>query len=177
MGEKDPFRDTDVSETDSRYEPNAVTEIGCKASRDRIREFVHQGETLRIIVVLSGQKQNPVTPLAFDVFMPWPMRELFGDIRGRLHTSVVWNAVARQNNPISTPFAFYPFLNIAGSRKPSRHLPFSRLARCRSGLTILSKFRRRTISDAAPSSLCVSLGSEVEPCCKLSEFFNKFSMW
>jgi hypothetical protein len=114
------------SETGGGYEPNAVTEIGSKASRDRVREFIHQGETLRVIVVLSAQKQNPVTPLAFDVFMPRPMRELFGDIRGRLHTPVVWNAVTRQNDPISTAFAFCHFLNIARSRHRSRNLPFSR---------------------------------------------------
>jgi hypothetical protein len=110
------------SETGDRYEPNAVAEIGSKASRDRVREFIHQGDTLRVIVILSAQKQNPVTPLAFDVFMPWPMRELFGDIRGRLHTPVVWNAVTRQNDPISTAFAFRHFLNIARSRNRSPNL-------------------------------------------------------
>jgi hypothetical protein len=52
------------------------------------------------------------------------MRELFGDIRGRLHTPVVWNAVTRQNDPISTAFAFCHFLNIARSRHRSRNLPF-----------------------------------------------------
>jgi hypothetical protein len=36
-----------------------------------------------------------------------------------LHTPVVWNAVTRQNDPISTAFAFYHFLNIARSRNRS----------------------------------------------------------
>ena len=58
--------------------------------------------------------------------MPWPMGELFGDIRDRLQASVVWNTVTRQNYPISAAFAFFHFCNIARSRHLAANLPFVR---------------------------------------------------
>jgi len=73
---------------------NVAVERFVYVGRDCVREFISQGKSIRVEIVVGLKNQANAIPFALGVGMPWPTRKFFCNVTGHLLGNVWRNACA-----------------------------------------------------------------------------------